>query len=48
MHRLIEVLNRLRAMASEIVLGNIEFVLGSAHVFQSFIDVRMPFRCGDR
>ena len=51
-HRLIEVLNRLRAMASEIVLGNIEFVLGSAHVFQSFVDVRMPFRsrhrCGRR
>jgi len=48
MHRLIEVLNRLRPMASKIVLGNIEFVLGSAHVFQSFVDVRMPFRRGNR
>jgi len=48
MHRLIEVINRLYAMAFEIVFGNVEFVLGCAHMLQRLVDVRMPFRRGDR
>ena len=45
-------LDRLHAMAVKVVLGGLQRMLGCAHMFQCFIDVRMPFRsrhrCGSR
>jgi len=41
---LLQVFKGLRAVAVEVVLGDLQFVFGGAHVFQSFINVRMPLR----
>src|SRR5215475_8334823 len=45
MHRLIEVFNRLYAMPLEIMFRDLELMLGGTHVLQSFVDMRMAFRC---
>ena len=46
MDRLVQMLDRLDAMAVEIVLGDFQMMLGSPHRLQRFVDVRMPFGTG--
>lgn len=40
----VEMFNRLCPVTVEIVLGDFQFVLGSPHMLQCFIDMRMSFR----
>ncbi|SPE30858.1 hypothetical protein SBA2_570007 [Acidobacteriia bacterium SbA2] len=40
----VEVLNRLRPVAIEIMLGDFQFMFGSPHMLQGFIDMWMSFR----
>ena len=36
-------LERFHSMSIEIVLSRLKFMLGSTHMLQCFVDVRMPF-----